>query len=98
MKTKNILPVLALPFVLLSCTTLTNDHIESHQWYHGKGYNIGDHLQFDNRKYSIRRDTILRSDLPVAVVVYSSGDLIGNNNDITIQSLATGEEGLYHER
>jgi hypothetical protein len=28
----------------------------------------------------------------------SSGDLLGNNNDITIQSLATGEEGLYHEK
>ena len=89
---------MALPFLLISCTTLTNDHIGNHQWYHGEGYNIGDRLQFDNKKYTIREDTILRSELPVAVVVYSSGDLLGNNNNITIQSLATGEEGLYHEQ
>ena len=98
MKTRTILSAMASPFLLFSCTTLTNDHIQSHQWYHGQGYNIGNRLKFDNKTYTIRADTILKSDLPVAVVVYSSGDLLGGNNDITIQSLATGEEGLYHEQ
>jgi|SRR5687767_9535789 hypothetical protein len=98
MKTKSILSILALPCLLFSCTTLTTDHIEKHQWFHGDGYNIGDRLQFDNKTYTIRADTILRRDMPVAVVVYSSGDLLGSNNDIIIQSLATGEEGKYHEQ
>lgn len=99
MKTHTILSTLALPFILISCTTLSNDHIQKHHWYHGQGYNIGNRLQFDNKIYSIRSDTILRSDLPVAVVIYSSGDLLGGrNNDIIIQSLATGEEGKYHEQ
>jgi hypothetical protein len=98
MKTQTYLCAAALPFLLLSCTSLTHDHIKSHQWFHGQGYNIGDRLAFDDKTYTIRQDTILRSDLPVAVVVYSSGDLLGSNNDITILSLATGEEGLYHEK
>ena len=98
MKTRSILSALALPFLLISCAPLSNDHIQSHQWLHGDGYNIGDHLKFDNKTFTIREDTILRSELPVAVVVYSSGDLLGSNNDITIQSLATGEEGMYHQQ
>jgi hypothetical protein len=97
MKTKTFLAVLALPFALFSCTTLSNDHIQSHQWYHGEGASIGKRIDFD-KTYTIRQDTILRSELPVAVLVYSSGDLIGNNNSIAIQSLATGEEGTYHEQ
>jgi hypothetical protein len=98
MKTQTCLCAIALTCLLISCTTLTQEHIKSHQWFHGKGYSIGDRLAFDDDTYSMREDTILKSDLPVAVVIYSSGDLLGRNNDITIQSLATGEEGLYHER
>jgi hypothetical protein len=90
---------MALPFLLISCAPLSNDHIQQHQWFHGDGYNIGNKLQFDNKTYTIREDTILRKEMPVAVVVYSSGDLLGgSNNDITIQSLATGEEGQYHQQ
>jgi hypothetical protein len=73
MKTKTCLCAAALPFLLLSCTTLTHEHIKSHQWFHGQGYSIGNRLSFDDKAYSIRKD-------------------------ITIQSLATGEEGLYHEK
>lgn len=97
MKTLTILTLLASPF-MPCCTTLSPDHIKDHQWLYGEGYHLGDKLQFDNKTYSFHGDTILKSDLPVAVVVMTSGDLLGNNNDITIQSLATGEEGLYHEK
>jgi hypothetical protein len=97
MKTQTILTIVSLPLIL-SCTTLSSDHIKGHQWLYGQGYRIGDKLQFDNKTFRIDGDTILKSDLPVAVVVMTSGDLLGNNNDITIQSLATGEEGLYHEQ
>lgn len=97
MKTLTILTTLSTSF-LLSCTTLSPDHIKGHQWLYGEGYRIGDKLQFDNKKYSIDGDTILRSQVPVAVIVMTSGDLLGSNNDITIQSLATGEEGLYHQQ
>lgn len=97
MKTGTVLTVLCIP-LLTCCTTLSPDHIKDHQWLYGGGYRIGDKLQFDNKTYSFHGDTILKSDLPVAVVVMTSGDLIGSNNDITIQSLATGEEGLYHEK
>jgi hypothetical protein len=97
MKTLTILSLLSIS-LLPHCTTLSPDHIKNHQWLYGQGYRIGDKLQFDNKSYSVRGDTILKSDLPVAVVVMTSGDLIGNNNIITIQSLATGEEGMYHEQ
>jgi len=97
MKTLTILTLLAAPF-LPSCTTLSPDHIKDHRWLYGEGYRLGDKLQFDNKNFSFNGDTILKSNLPVAVVVMTSGDLLGNNNDITIQSLATGEEGLYHEQ
>ncbi|OQP56355.1 hypothetical protein A4R26_26035 [Niastella populi] len=65
---------------------------------YGEGYRIGDQLQFDNKNFSFNGDTILKRNVPVAVVVMTSGDLIGSNNIITIQSLATGEEGMYHEK
>ena len=97
MKTGTVLTVLSIP-LLTCCTTLSPDHIKDHQWLYGGGYRISDKLQFDNKTYSFHGDTILKSDLPVAVVVMTSGDLLGSNNDITIQSLATGEEGLYHEK
>jgi hypothetical protein len=97
MKTLSILFILIIP-LLPSCTTLSPDHIKDHQWLYGGGYRIGDKLQFDNKTFSVKGDTILKSNLPIAVVVMTSGDLIGNNNDITIQSLATGEEGFYHEQ
>lgn len=97
MKTVTILTALTLLF-LTSCTTLSPEHIRGHQWLYGQGYRIGDQLQFDNKTFSFNEDTIMKSNLPIAVVVMSSGDLLGNNNDITIQSLATGEEGLYHEK
>jgi hypothetical protein len=97
MKTGTVLTVLSIP-LLICCTTLSPDHIKGHQWLYGEGYRIGDKLQFDNKTFSFRGDTILKSDLPVAVIVMTSGDLLGSNNDITIQSLATGEEGLYHEK
>jgi hypothetical protein len=98
MKTRTTLTILSLPLLIFSCTSLSNDHIQGHQWLYGQGYRIGDKLQFDNKTYRIESDTILKSNLPIAVVVMTSGDLLGNNNDITIQSLATGEEGLYHEQ
>jgi hypothetical protein len=98
MKTHAALAILLLPLLILSCTSLSNDHIKGHRWLYGEGYRISDHLQFDNKSLSIDGDTILKSNLPIAIVVMTSGDLLGNNNDITIQSLATGEEGLYHEQ
>jgi hypothetical protein len=97
MKTGTVLTILSIP-LFACCTTLSPDHIKGHQWLYGGGYRIGDKLQFDNKSFSFHGDTILKSDLPVAVVVMTSGDLLGSNNDITIQSLATGEEGLYHEK
>ena len=97
MKTVTLLTVVSLPLVTC-CTTLSPEHIRDHQWLYGQGYRIGDQLQFDNKTYSFNGDTILKSNLPIAVIVMSSGDLLGNNNDITIQSLATGEEGIYHEK
>jgi hypothetical protein len=97
MKTVTLLTVLSLPLIT-SCTTLSPEHIRGHKWLYGQGYRIGDQVQFDNKTFSFNGDTIMRSNLPIAVVVMSSGDLLGNNNDITIQSLATGEEGLYHEK
>jgi hypothetical protein len=97
MKTLTALTILSIA-CLPSCTTLSPEHIKDHQWLYGEGYRIGDKLQFDNKTFSFHGDTILKSNLPVAVVVMTSGDLIGSNNDITIQSLATGEEGLYHEK
>jgi hypothetical protein len=97
MKTATILTILSIP-LFTCCTTLSPEHIKDHQWLYGEGYRIGDKLQFDNKTFSVNGDTILRSNLPVAVVVMTSGDLLGSNNDITIQSLATGEEGLYHEK
>ena len=97
MKTAALLTVLSLPLVT-SCTTLSPEHIRNHNWLYGQGYHIGDWLQFDNKTYSFNGDTILKNNLPIAVIVMSTGDLLGNNNDITIQSLATGEEGLYHEK
>ena len=97
MKTISILAILAIS-LLPACTTLSPDHIKDHQWLYGGGYRIGDKLQFDNKTFSFNGDTILRSNLPIAVVVMTSGDLLGSNNDITIQSLATGEEGFYHEK
>ncbi|AEV97348.1 hypothetical protein A4D02_16725 [Niastella koreensis] len=98
MKTVTALTALSLLLFTTSCTTLSTEHIRGHQWLYGQGYRIGDQLQFDNTTFSFNGDTIMKSNLPVAVVVMSSGDLLGNNNDITIQSLATGEEGLYHEK
>lgn len=97
MKTLTLLTILSITF-LPSCTTLSPEHIKGHQWLYGEGYRLGDKLQFDNKTFSVNGDTILKSNLPVALVVMTSGDLIGSNNDITIQSLATGEEGLYHEK
>ncbi|THU35899.1 hypothetical protein FAM09_21135 [Niastella caeni] len=97
MKTIILLTILSSPF-FPACTTLSPDHIKDHQWLYGEGYRLGDQLKFDNKTYSTRGDTILKSNLPVAVIVMTSGDLLGSNNDITIQSLATGEEGLYHEK
>jgi hypothetical protein len=97
MKTATILTILSIP-LFTCCTTLSPEHIKDHQWLYGEGYRIGDKLQFDNKTFSVNGDTILKSNLPVAVVVMTSGDLLGSNNDITIQSLATGEEGLYHEK
>jgi hypothetical protein len=97
MKTRTTLTILSFP-LLFSCTTLSPDHIKGHHWLYGEGYRIGDRLQFDNKTYAIDGDTILRSNIPVAVIVMTSGDLLGSNNDITIQSLATGEEGLYHQQ
>ena len=97
MKTLAILAVLSLP-LLPHCTTLSPEHIKDHQWLYGGGYRLGDKLLFDNKNFSFNGDTILKRDVPVAVIVMSSGDLLGSNNDITIQSLATGEEGVYHEK
>jgi hypothetical protein len=97
MKTLTFLTILIIP-LLPCCTTLSPEHIKDHQWLYGEGYRIGDKLQFDNKTFSFNGDTILKSNLPIAVIVMTSGDLLGNNNDITIQSLATGEEGLYHEK
>src|SRR5687767_14138904 len=97
MKTPTILSILSIS-LLPCCTTLSPDHIKGHQWLYGEGYRIGDKLQFDNKTFSVKGDTILKSNLPIAVVVMTSGDLLGSNNNITIQSLATGEEGLYHEK
>jgi len=97
MKTATVLTILSIP-LFTCCTTLSPDHIKGHQWLYGEGYRLGDKLQFDNKTFSVNGDTILRSNLPVALVVMTSGDLLGSNNDITIQSLATGEEGLYHEK
>jgi hypothetical protein len=97
MKTLTLLTILYTSF-LPACTTLSPDHIKDHQWLYGEGYRIGDKLQFDNKTFTFHGDTILKSNLPIAVVVMTSGDLIGDNNDITIQSLATGEEGLYYEK
>lgn len=97
MKTLSILSILCIP-LLPHCTTLSPEHIKDHQWLYGGGYRLGDKLQFDNKNFSFNGDTILKRDIPVAVIVMSSGDLLGNNNDITIQSLATGEEGFYHEK
>ena len=97
MKTLTILAVLSLP-LLPHCTTLSPEHIKDHQWLYGGGYRLGDKLLFDNKNFSFDGDTILKRDVPVAVVVMTSGDLLGSNNDITIQSLATGEEGVYHEK
>jgi hypothetical protein len=97
MKTLTILCILCIP-LLPSCTTLSPEHIKDHQWLYGEGYRIGDKLQFDNQTFSFDGDTILKRNIPVAVVVMTSGDLIGSNNIITIQSLATGEEGMYHEK
>ncbi|HUP12188.1 MAG TPA: hypothetical protein VM187_08260 [Niastella sp.] len=97
MKTLAILSMLSTP-LLPHCTTLSPDHIKDHQWLYGGGYRLGDKLQFDNKNFSFNGDTIMKRDVPVAVIVMSSADLLGNNNDITIQSLATGEEGLYHEK
>ncbi len=97
MKTLSILCILCI-LLLPSCTTLSPEHIKDHQWLYGEGYRIGDQLQFDNKNFSFNGDTILKRNVPVAVVVMTSGDLIGSNNIITIQSLATGEEGMYHEK
>jgi hypothetical protein len=97
MKTLTLLALLSSAF-FSACTTLSPDHIKDHQWLYGEGYRISDKLQFDDKTFSFHGDTILKSNLPVAVIVMTSGDLIGSNNDITIQSLATGEEGLYHEK
>jgi len=97
MKTLAILTVLSMS-ILPHCTTLSPEHIKDHQWLYGGGYRLGDKLQFDNKNFSFNGDTILKRDVPVAVIVMSSGDLLGSNNDITIQSLATGEEGVYHEK
>ena len=97
MKTLTILSILSIP-LLPHCTTLSPEHIKDHQWLYGGGYRLGDKLQFDNKNFSFNGDTILKRDVPVAVLVMSSGDLLGTNNVITIQSLATGEEGFYHEK
>jgi hypothetical protein len=97
MKTLTILAILAGAF-LPSCTTLSPEHIKGHKWLYGDGYRLGDQLAFDNKTFSVDGDTILKRNVPVAVVVMTSGDLIGSNNIITIQSLATGEEGQYHEK
>jgi hypothetical protein len=97
MKTLTILAILSLP-LLPHCTTLSPEHIKDHQWLYGEGYRLGDKLLFDKQNFSFNGDTILKRDVPVAVVVMTSGDLLGSNNDITIQSLATGEEGVYHEK
>jgi hypothetical protein len=97
MKTLAILAILSIP-LLPHCTTLSPEHIRDHQWLYGEGYHLGDKLLFDNKSFSFNGDTILKRNVPVAVIVMTSGDLLGNNNDITIQSLATGEEGLYHEK
>lgn len=97
MKTLAIVAVLSIP-LLPHCTTLSPEHIKDHQWLYGGGYRLGDKLLFDNKNFSFNGDTILKRDVPVAVVVMTSGDLLGSNNDITIQSLATGEEGVYHEK
>jgi hypothetical protein len=97
MKTLAILAILSIP-LLPHCTTLSPEHIRDHQWLYDEGYHLGDKLLFDNKSFSFNGDTILKRDVPVAVIIMTSGDLLGNNNDITIQSLATGEEGLYHEK
>ena len=98
MKARTALVLLSIPWTI-SCTTLSPDHIKDHHWLYGEGYRLGDRLEFNSKQFRIDGDTILKSDLPVAVVIMTSGDLLGgNNNDITIQSLATGEEGLYHEQ
>jgi hypothetical protein len=97
MKTLSILCILCIP-LLPCCTTLSPEHIKDHQWLYGEGYRIGDKLQFDNKNFTFDGDTILKRNIPVAVVVMTSGDLLGSNNIITIQSLATGEEGMYHEK
>jgi len=97
MKTQTILTILLVPLAT-GCTTLSNNHIKGHQWLYGEGYRIGDRLAFDDKTFRIDGDTILKSNLPIAIVVMTSGDLLGSNNDITIQSLATGEEGLYHQQ
>lgn len=97
MKTQTILTTLLIPLAI-GCTTLSNDHIKGHQWLYGEGYRISDRIAFDNNNFRIDGDTIKKSNLPIAVIVMTSGDLLGSNNDITIQSLATGEEGLYHQQ
>ena len=89
-----------LLFLLAGLTNCSSDteYVRSHEWKYGSGFHMGDWLGFDNTTlYEVRHDTIFMEGFARAVVVEIARQA-GEDVELRIRSLETGEEGVYHEK
>ena len=89
------LSILGLLF-LIGYDHMKNEEIKKSGWKYGSGYHISDFLRFDDN--NLKGDTIYRSNKPIAVIIYCGKGMFRNSAILELESLATGESGIYHQK
>lgn len=87
---------ISLTFFLFSCG-LDNDEIRKRRWKYGAGYHLGhDFIDFKSGSFNLHNDTILDGDSAIGIIYKTDRSILEkDNNDIYIQSINTGEKGVY---
>ncbi|RZL34212.1 MAG: hypothetical protein EOO96_10570 [Pedobacter sp.] len=102
MKNRNLLLVACL--TLASCTqvSLSDEEIMQKVWKCGKPCGLGDVLVFKKTNYTtIRNDTILRQDIPIAKIVKRNFNRFTEDTKIqviNIQNKANKDTCVYHAK
>ena len=100
---KGLIVFLFIALMLTSCKETFNKvefekRLGQNNWKYGGGASIGDWVDFETAEYTVKGDTILKKNLPVAVVSHMISDKLRDSYEMKITVLATGESGFYYAK